>query len=391
MMPRMPGRADLLRTLLAFVAFGVMFGAWQVLLADLAGALGIGPPQLGAALAIGFVPSIPASLVAGRLVGRFGLGPIGLAAALLLAACQIGFGLVSAYPLFVLLTVGFFAASSSYDVAINAAGIGLEAPGGARSGARLLSGLHAGYSFGGMIGALSTGALLAVGLNHRAVFGLAGLAMALGGIALAMSHARRHAAPARPRLLAVADDRVLLALAGIASLALLAEGAMESWSSIYMRDGLGLSVLVGASGVAIFHAVMSAGRLVGVVALRRISRAAGLAMAGSLTSIGMLLGLSTLVPGVVILGFAIVAAGLSLVFPILVSWAGERRPTAPGAAAAAVISLGYAGFVIGPALIGGIAAVSSLRAALLSVAVCGALIVVAVVILGAFDTAPSRT
>jgi hypothetical protein len=48
-------------------------------------------------------------------------------------------------------------------------------------------------------------------------------------------------------------DRSLLLVAAIACLGLLAEGEMEHWSGIYLRDTLGLAAIVGGSGVAVFY------------------------------------------------------------------------------------------------------------------------------------------
>ena len=53
----------------------------------------------------------------------------------------------------------------------------------------------------------------------------------------------------------------LLLIAAIAALGLMAEGLMETWSGIYLRDWLGLPALLGGSGVASFFGAMMLGRL----------------------------------------------------------------------------------------------------------------------------------
>ena len=55
----------------------------------------------------------------------------------------------------------------------------------------------------------------------------------------------------------------MLPLAGLAGLAFLAEGSMETWSAIYLRDVLGAAAFVGALGPGAFHAAMLVGRLIG--------------------------------------------------------------------------------------------------------------------------------
>ena len=54
----------------------------------------------------------------------------------------------------------------------------------------------------------------------------------------------------------------LLLVAAVTCLGMLAEGEMEHWSGIYLRDTLGLAAIVGGSGVAVFYGAQALGRLV---------------------------------------------------------------------------------------------------------------------------------
>ena len=70
-------------------------------------------------------------------------------------------------------------------------------------------------------------------------------------------------------------------------------------------------------------------------------------------------------------GFALVGAGLSCVFPVVLSAAARTPGVPPSAAIAAVCTVGYLGFLIGPPTIGGLAELLGLPAALaLVVALC---------------------
>ena len=73
-------------------------------------------------------------------------------------------------------------------------------------------------------------------------------------------------------------------------------------------------------------------------------------------------------------GFALVGAGLALVAPILFSAATRVPGVSRAAAIASVTSIGYAGFMIGPPLIGGLAHASSLSVALIVVVFSAALL-----------------
>jgi hypothetical protein len=65
-----------------------------------------------------------------------------------------------------------------------------------------------------------------------------------------------------------------------------------------------------------------------------------------------------------LIGFAVLGAGLALVVPTVFSAAGNLPGLAPGIAIATVSAYGWAGFVCGPPLIGTLAGISGLRAAL---------------------------
>lgn len=68
--------------------------------------------------------------------------------------------------------------------------------------------------------------------------------------------------------------------------------------------------------------------------------------------------------GVAYVGYAGVGIGLALIVPILFSAATRAPGVSRAAAIASVSSVGYAGFLIGPPLIGGIAHLTNLTVAM---------------------------
>ncbi len=378
----MPGseanRSSLLPILAAFATLGVMWGVWQVLLADLSGALHLSPGPLGAALSIGFVASLPAMVFGGQIADRLGPRGVGIAAGVLLALSMLGFSGVADYLVLVGLMLVFLASSGVYDMAINADAIHLEQD----SGRRVLPILHAAFSGGGAIGAIATGLLVTAGVDFRLIYrGTALLIL----IVMAGWMSRRTRAPHRTERLGTRNlyrNGLLLLLAGITALSFLSEGAMESWSSIYLRSSLDLSALNGATGVATFHAAMLCGRLATAGVAHRLGRIATLRGGGILAAAGMVLALATDLPVLVLGGFLVVGLALAGVAPIAFSLAGDAAPRRAGAASAVITTIGYGGFLLGPGLVGGLAQVSSLRLALLVVAAAGIAISVLTIGLG---------
>ena len=83
-----------------------------------------------------------------------------------------------------------------------------------------------------------------------------------------------------------------------------------------------------------------------------------------LTAIGTSLALLAPTPLTSILAFFIAGISIGNVAPVLFAGGGRLEPTAPGRGIAAVSTLGYTGFLSGPPLIGFVAQVTNLTAAL---------------------------
>lgn len=356
----------------AFGVLGIFWGVFSVLLADLSRALGLSPGPLGVALFVGAAASIVAMATLGwtaDLLGRkrfialsaavFGLGVVGVAFSGSYVALLAGL-------------VVLYAASGLYDVGINAAAVDLEQA----AGRRFMSLLHAAFSGGGVVGALSAGALLQAGLDYRIVY-LAVLAP-LVGVILAVSASRfpehRSGGAGKRGDRSLYRSAPLIMMAAIATLGLLSEGEMEHWSGIYLRDSLGLPALVGGSGVAVFYGAMALGRLGAAGVIARFGNRRTLLAAGVLTAAGMSLSLATTEPLLVVVGFLVVGLALSALVPIAFSVAGDLAPEQAGAAVSVVTTLGYGGFLMGPVLVGLLAEAFGLRLALGTIVIAGVVV-----------------
>jgi MFS family permease len=364
----MPHRSAALVTGAAFGAFGLLYGAWAVLLADLARDLHLSEGPLGLALTAGFVGSLPVMVAGGQLTDRYGPRALAIAAGALLAVAYGAIALVGGFGALLVVLFVFYAASGAFDVAINAGAIGVERA----TGRHFLSAFHGAFSGGGMVGALAAGALLAGGLPFRAAY--PAVTVIILGVVVAWSRIPMPVAPNephRPGSGSLYRDRVLLLLAAITALAFLAEGAMETWSGIYLRAGLGLPPLAGALGVAVFHGAMFAGRSLAALFGRHVGPSTRLRLAGLSAAGAMALALATSAPPLVIAGFLLVGLSLSIVAPLAFSLAGTARPDQAGRATSVITTIGYAGFLFGPGIIGTIAEASTLRIGLGVIVVAG--------------------
>ena len=362
-----------------FAVFGVMFGVWQVLLTDLSRALDLSSGALGVALSSGFVASLPMMVLAGRGVDRWGHRRMIAGAGIVMAGVWLGFSVVGGVGFLVLLLLVYYSSTGVYDVGIYATAIGLEQ----RTGRHIMALAHGSFSGGGALGALTAGALVAAGVPFRWLY--AGVAVLLAGAMLLTRILPRSERPAPagrtgPRSLSerfgLFGSRPLLLLAALTALGFLFEGVMETWSPIYLRSSLSLGVLVGASGVAIFHLAMMVGRFVSAAAIHRFGRRQTLQGAGLVSAAGVVAALATERTVPILAGLLVVGLSLAAVAPITFSLAGDEAGDRLGEASAVVTTIGYGGFLIGPAMVGGLAELTSLRVALATGCLVGLLITI---------------
>ena len=176
-----------------------------------------------------------------------------------------------------------------------------------------------------------------------------------------------HRDPDRPRLL---TGRLLLV--GVVTLcATTLEGAAADWLALFLTDEREATASLAAAGYAVFAVAMAGGRFSGTVVAERLGRDGAVRVGGLVSLVGVLLTVTG--PGLVsaYLGAVLWALGVCLVFPAAVS-AGGEVPERPQDAIAAVTTMGYGGFLLGPPLIGLLAEQVGLGRALLVLLVLAA-------------------
>jgi fucose permease len=174
----------------------------------------------------------------------------------------------------------------------------------------------------------------------------------------------------RPPRARVLTGRLLLV--GVVTLcATTLEGAAADWLALYLTDERGATASLAASGYAVFAVAMAAGRFSGTAVAERLGRHGAVRAGGLVSFAGVLL--TVLGPGLAAAyaGAALWALGVCLVFPAAVSAGGEAAGR-PADAIAAVTTIGYGGFLLGPPLIGLLADRVGLGRALLALLVLAA-------------------
>ncbi len=345
-----------LATRLAFFAAGFAMAAWAPLVPFAKANTGVDDAALGVLLLCLGLGSILAMPITGGMAARIGSRPLILGG---------GAGLVAVLPLLVLVgdpmalavaLMAFGASLGTLDVAMNIHAVEVE-----RAARRpLMSGFHAMFSLGALAGAGGVTLLLTLGLAPVAAAAAAS-GVTMGCLLGARPHLlrARGAEPTpftRPR-------GVVLWLAALAAITFLVEGAMLDWGALLILTKGVLPQAQAGLGYMVFSVAMTIGRLTGdrIVAMAGPRRT--LVGGGALGVAG--LGLVVAAQGVwpALAGFALVGFGASNIVPVLFSLTGRQRVMPAGLAVAAVVTVGYAGILVGPALMGFVAEVTGLTAA----------------------------
>jgi MFS family permease len=347
-----------------FCFLGFQYGTWVSRLPALKTRLDLGAGEVGLLLMACGAGAAAAFPLVAVLMRRLGSRRLSLLSALALIAVLAALSVAPDYPLALLAVCADGVAVGCLNVAMNAQGAALETAYGRTAMAQL----HATFS-GGVLAA----ALLASGVTSLTASVPAHFAVAAALLLLLLGCAR-------PGLLtntgsAAADEpkqrrrRALpagttLVMGCAMAFGTITEGAMNDWSTLYLKDVVRASSTVAPLGIAVVSVMMLLAR---VRADRwrtrwgdgRVVRV-GSAVAGAGLALALLAG------GVVatLLGFACVGLGAAAVTPCVYVAAAERGSDA----LALVAAMGTTGLLAGPALIGFVASAAGLTPGMATVA-----------------------
>lgn len=347
-----------------FALNGALLANWIARIPAVKDQLALSDADLGLALlglAVGALMAFP---VAGWSIARFGSRRVMVLSLLLMCAALPAAALAPSLPLLALALVFLGAGNGATDVAMNAQAVEVEKA----YRKPILSSFHAMWSLGSLLGAGTGGLLAGVGIEPLGHFLLVAGAVALGVVLvrprLLRSAPRAAAGPVFSR-----PPRALLGVGLLIFGAAIGEGAMADWGAVYLRDELGTSEAFAAAGYAAFAGAMLVGRLLGDALTTRWGAVGMAAQGGLVAALGLSFSLLVTAPWAVLIGFAGVGWGLASAFPLAFGAAGNTPGMNEGVALAAVATMGYGGFLLGPPLIGFLAEATSLQLALWAVVV----------------------
>lgn len=357
--PAASGRVAAHATRVAFFIGGFAMAAWAPLVPFTKERLGLNEAALGVLLLCMGAGSILSMPLAGAFSARWGCRRVLVASALL--ACA-SLPLLTQVPTALWLGVALFffgAGIGGLGCTANIQAILVE-----RASRRpLMSGFHGLFSLGGVAGAGGVIGLLGQGASlWQATCAVSAVALALlvRGAPHFLSHGGAQSGPAFVR-----PTGGVLFIGTLCFILFLTEGAMLDWSALFLTQVQGMPAQRAGLGYAAFAIAMTLGRLTGDRWVHRIGPERTVLAGALLAAAG--LALATLVPAwpLALAGFALVGLGCSNIVPVLFSLAGRQHSMPESLAVPAIATMGYAGVLMGPALIGFVAHGTSLVAAML--------------------------
>lgn len=356
-MPPASLRLQQTATRAAFFIPGFVIATWAPIVPFAKARAGLDDATLGTVLLCLGLGSLVAMPLAGAMAARLGCRRVMLAsvavmiAALPLLAAGATAGMLGA----TLFALG--AAMGAMDCTMNIQAVAVERD----AAVPLMSGFHAFYSIGGLVGGAGVSLLLSLGVSALAVTAMAATVAGATALASVGAWRRERAAQGGPAFV-LPHGRVIL-IGTVCFVTFLAEGSMLDWSAVFLHEVRAVDAAHAGWGFVAFNLAMMATRLVGDRVIRRLGRATAVLAGGAIGAAGLTV--ATVVPHLdaALAGYALLGIGCANIVPAMFSLAGQQTRMPESLAIPAITTMGYAGVLIGPAAIGYVAQAASLSLA----------------------------
>lgn len=349
-----------------FFMAGFTFASWASRIPHIQAKLGLSEVMLGTvlfALPVGLMVSL---FVAGSAIAKLGSKKVMVFAACMYSCVLVLLGLASSVWQLAGALLLFGIAANLFNISVNTQAIGVEK----MYGRSIMASFHGIWSLAGFAGAAVGTILVSFQLLPWEHFVIVSICCLIATAIFAWKTPETPGSTANKTVFAIPDKQILQ-LGLIAFCCLVCEGTMFDWSGVYFKKAVHAPDNLTTLGYAAFMGCMAAGRFVADRAVITLGSKNMLIYSGINIFIGLMLAI--IFPNLITatIGFMLVGFGVSSVVPIVYSNAGQSKTMNPGQALAAVSTVGFAGFLAGPPLVGFLAEATSLRWSFAAVALIG--------------------
>lgn len=349
-----------------FFLAGICFASWASRIPDFKHQLQLSDVALGGilfALPVGSMVSLP---ISGWLVAHWGSKKAMLLGAIAYPFVLLLIGYSSTIPQLVVLLFCFGLFGNLMNISVNTQAIGVEA----LYGRSVMASFHGVWSAAGFAGAAIGVLMVSRQIIPFYHFGFIAAVMILLGLIM-QRFALTQDSRSNSQPLFTKPDSFLIKLGLIAFSCMACEGTMFDWSGVYFQKVVQAPKALTTLGYAAFMCTMAGGRFIGDRLVTQLGSKKMLELSGLIIFTGLLM--AVFFPNIVMatIWFLLVGMGVSSVVPLVYGQAGKQQTMLPGVALAAVSTIGFLGFLLGPPLIGFIAEAFGLQWSFSLIAVLG--------------------
>ncbi len=354
----------------AFFIAGFSLASWAPLIPLTKERLQVDNGMMGVILLASGLGSLVMMPLSGMLAARFGCRRVfTLALLLVLVTLPALVTLDSIVPLALALFC-FGAGIGAMDVVVNIHAVITEK----YAQRPIMSGFHALFSLGGIAGAAVVSALLSWEVPPLKVVAIV-MALLASIMLFAWSGLMDEAERRKTPFFVLPKGAVLL-LGLLCCVAYMMEGSMLDWSGILLISQHSIDLRQAGLGYTLFAITMTSGRLLGDKAVEKLGAKKIFIGSAMLATAGFIVLIVSHTLFITALAFLLIGLGVANIAPMLFTASGQQKDMPDALAVAAVYTLGYSGILVGPALIGFVAHLSSLIGAFVFVSLLSIILLI---------------
>jgi MFS family permease len=348
-----------------FFCYGLTFASWASRIPTIQEKFNLSESELGTLLLMLPIGSFISLPIAGFLVAKWNSFLVTRLAIILYLISLVAIAISENIFLLGVVLFLFGLMGNMVNIAINTQAVGLEK----EYKKNIMASFHGMWSlagfFGAIIGAFMIGNAIILQYHYTIVFSASIIAAVISFKFLIKSDADQ----SEDKPIFAIPDKPLLLLGIIAFCSMMCEGTMFDWSGVYYKKVVNAPKDILGLAYTFFMVSMAGTRFLADYFTTKFGVKKVVFFSGVLNFSGMLI--LILLPGKIIslIAFFIIGAGVSSVIPLVFSLAGKSKTMSSSVALAAVSTMGFFGFLLGPPMIGYLAAWLNLQVSFSFIAV----------------------
>ncbi|MGB5822126.1 MAG: MFS transporter [Saonia sp.] len=354
-----------------FASLNLLFGTWAIYIPTVKEKLNIDKADLGIAiffLSLGVFTIFP---IAARIINRVGVGKATWYGVLLSSFSALLPLLAPNYYVLMASLFLFGATNGFTDISMNTLVTEIEK----EDKNNFMSAAHGFFSLGGVLAGLGSFLIVFIGNPGLHMF-FAVVLVIIVNLFFFKNYLHIKAAPVEKEAFSLKLFKPLLIIGIVSFVVMGSEGAIVDWSGLFLKEvSIAPEALIG-SGFLAFSITMTIGRFLGDSISSKIGSVKIVGMGSVVAILGYFMVLTTQTY-LAIIGFALIGLGFSVIIPELFRIGGTIKGVESAQGVSFIAGTGYAGFLLGPVILGFIAEHHSLQLSFITLLICS------IVVLGA--------